>query len=148
MLNRKPREILRDARGYALEKRLKDHMESKHGQRLATVQADKLLVELPSRIPDLAERTFLDEAIRCFRCKAFRAAIVMTWNLAYDHLCLFVFNVPNRLAAFNAQLRYSFPKARISAVNSRDDFSELKESEVLQACRSATLISNDLAKKF
>ena len=117
MLNRKPREVLRDVRGYALEKRLKDQLETKYGQRLATVQVDKLLLELPSKIPDLAERTFFDEAVRCFRAKAFRAAIVMTWNLAYDHLCLFVFNTPNRLLEFNTQLSKSFPKARISAVN-------------------------------
>lgn len=146
MLNRKPREVLRDKRGYVLEKRLKDHLESKYGQRLATVQADKLLLDLPSKIPDSAERIFLDEAIRCFRCKAFRAAIVMTWNLAYDHLCLHVLSAPNRLADLNRQLPKSFPKARISAVNNRDDFTELKESEVLQVCRSANIMTSDLLK--
>ena len=146
MLNRKLREVLRDNRGFFLERRLREQLESKHGQRVATVQADKLLLELPSRIPDLAERTFLDEAILCFRCKAFRAAIVMTWNMAYDHLCGYVLNSSSRLANFNSQLPRSFPKARISAVSNRDDFGELKESEVLQVCRSANIISNDLLK--
>jgi len=148
MLNRKPREVLRDVRGYALEKRLKDQLETKYGQRLATVQADKLLLELPSKIPDLAERTFLDEAIRCFRCKAFRATIVMTWNLAYDHLCAYLLGSLKRLGDFNIQLPKSFPKARIAAVNDRDGFMELKESEVLQVCRSANIITNDLFKIF
>jgi hypothetical protein len=146
MLNRKPREVLRDNRGYVLEKRLRDQLESKYGQRVATVQADKLLIELPDRIPELAERIFLDEAIRCFRCKAFRAAIVMAWNLAYDHLCGYVLNSSSRLADFNSQLPRSFPKARVSAVSNRDDVGELKESEVLQVCRSANIITNDLLK--
>jgi hypothetical protein len=48
------------------------------------------LLELPAKIPDLAERSFLDEGLRCLRCKAFRASIVMTWNLAYDHLCRYI----------------------------------------------------------
>jgi hypothetical protein len=106
------------------------------------------LIELPSKISDLAERSFLDEAVRCFRCKAFRAAIVMTLNLAYDHLCGYVLTTPNRLADFNLHLPKSFPKARISAVNNRGDFTELKESEVLQVCRSANVITNDIFKIF
>ena len=63
MLNRKPREVLRDKRGYALERRVRDQLETKYGQRLATVQADKLLLELPAKIADLAERSFLDEGL-------------------------------------------------------------------------------------
>jgi hypothetical protein len=146
MLNRRPREVLRDNRGYVLEKRLRDQLERKYGQRIATIQADKLLIELPNQLPELAERAFLDEAIRCFRCKAFRAAIIMAWNLAYDHLCWYVLNSSSRLADFNSQIPRSFPKARVSAVSNRDDLGELKEFEVLQVCRSANIITNDLLK--
>jgi hypothetical protein len=42
--------------------------------------------EYARKISDEAERLFLTEAISCLRAKAFRATIVMTWNLAYDHL--------------------------------------------------------------
>ena len=146
MLTRKPKEVLRDNRGYALEKRLKDSLEAKYGQREATAKADKLLLELPTKLPNIPERSFLNEAIICFRYKAFRAAIVMTWNLAYDHLCGYVLNNSTRLANFNTQLPKSFKGARISAINKRDDFSELKESEVLQVCRSSNIITNDIFK--
>ena len=146
MEKRKPKAVLRDSRGYALEKRVKDSLEAKYGQRDATAKADKLLLELSAKMPNLAERSFLDEAVICFRYKAFRAAIVMTWNLAYDHLCEYVLNDATRLAAFNAQLPRSFRAARISAVNRRDDFAELKESEVLQVCRSSNIITNDVFK--
>ena len=68
----------------------------------------------------------------------------MAWNLAYDHLCEFV--LANHLAAFNTQLPRSFPRADISAIAKRDDFSELKESQVLQVCRSANITSGSLQK--
>lgn len=57
LLDRTPRELLRDARGYSLEKRVRDQHEEKYGKRIATLQADRLLLELPLKVPDLAERT-------------------------------------------------------------------------------------------
>lgn len=148
MLNRKPREVLRDKRGYALEKRVKDPLETRYGQRTATITVDKLLLDLPNQVPDLAERTFLDETIKCFRATAFRATIVMAWNLTYHHLCDYILR--NHLAAFNAQWPLNYPKhhkdARISAVTTHDDFAELKESQVIIICRSANIITNDVKK--
>jgi hypothetical protein len=144
MLNRKPKEVLKDMRGYALETRIREPLEARHGQRAATIQVDKLLSELPTKIPNLAERDFLREALICFRHKALRAAIVMTWNLAYDHLCEYV--LTKKLAEFNAQLPRSFPRADISVITNKEDFSELKESQVMQVCRSANITSKDVHK--
>jgi hypothetical protein len=90
----------------------------------------------------------LDESLKCYKAGAFRAAIVMCWNLAYDHLLSYVLH--HRLADFNSQWPISFPKkhaqSRISAIAIRDDFSELKESEVLMVCKSAAIISGDVYK--
>ena len=72
------------------------------GLRTPTIAVDAMLQNLPGRISDEAERLFLSEAIVCFRNKAFRATIVMTWNLAYDHLLTWI--VGNHLAAFNAAI--------------------------------------------
>jgi hypothetical protein len=148
MEKRKPREVKRDIRGYVLEKRIFDAFEAKYGQRPAAIQVDKLLTELPAKVPNLAERTFLDETLNCYKCKAFRAAIVMAWSLAYDHLCHYV--LIKHLADFNAEWPVQFQKkhqhARINAVSMRDDFGELKESEVIQICRAANIITNDIQK--
>jgi hypothetical protein len=144
MGKRKPKEILKRKSGYCLERAVREDLTQKYGRREATVAVDKLLSDLPQRIPNVAERGYLDEALVCFRYEAFRAAIVMTWNLAYDHLCEFV--LAKHLAAFNTQLPKSFSKPGISAVARRDDFSELKEYEVLHACRSAHIISGSLHK--
>ena len=104
------------------------------------------LTELPAKIQISAERCYLEEALICFRNKAFRAAVVMCWNLAFDHLCEFVLKDPSRLAAFNTQLPKSFPKADIKSVSNRDHFTALKEFQVLQICDSANIISKSLHK--
>jgi hypothetical protein len=139
---KKPKQILRCKGGYCLEKRIRDHYDEELGQRAATLQVHKLLKELPDKIPDLAEKAYLEEALTCFKHKAFRAAVVMTWNLTYDHLCQIV--VKTHLTTFNAQLAKSFPKETIVA--KRDDMTELKESQVLQVCKSANIITGSVHK--
>lgn len=145
---RKPKIALKDKQGYYLVGKVRAEFDSKYGQRPATIQVDALLRELPDKVPNLVERTFLDETIICYKCKAFRAAIVMVWNLAYDHLCNFVLN--KHLAKFNAQYPIRFAKihekAKMKTVTSRDDFNELKESEVIEICSSAHIISSNVFK--
>ena len=148
MEKKKPKELLRNSAGFYLEHSLREKMTEKYGQRKITVQVTKMLLDLPAQVPDIAEREFLGEALICYRYGAFRAAIVMTWNLAFDHLLNFV--LKHHLADFNKQWPISFTKqhqkARISAISSRDDFSELKESETLTICKSAAIITPDIFK--
>lgn len=62
MKNRKPSEVLfAKTKGYALEKRVRNRFEKEYGQRPAEIQIDTILTELPSKVPDLAERDFLEE---------------------------------------------------------------------------------------
>src|SRR5439155_3565178 len=77
---------------------------------------------------------------------AFRAAIAMVWNLAYDHLCNVIVNNAQPLADFNTQLPKSCAKADISAISVRDDFEALKESQVLEVAESANIISESVHK--
>lgn len=144
MVKRSPPEVLRIGNGFVLERVVRQDLDAKYGRRPATVHVHKLLVELPSRIPNLAEKTYLEEALICFRHKAFRAAVVMCWNVTFDHLCEFVLS--KHLADFNAQLPKTYPRADISVVTRRDDFSELKESQVLQVCKSGRIISDGMSK--
>src|SRR5437016_8921288 len=103
---------------------------------------EKLLADLPGKISDHAERVFLEEAITCFRHKAYRAAIVMTWNLTYFHVCHYV--LKHKLAEFNAEYpkRHGgiHKKAKAPTIAKYEDFSsDLKESEVIEICRSAKI---------
>jgi hypothetical protein len=136
---KKPKEVLRDRRGLYLPTPLKEAMNVKYGQREITVQITRLIADLPNTVPDLTERTFLDEAITCYRHGAFRASIVMAWNLAYHHLCQYV--LKNKLTEFNTQWPLVYQghhKKKLKQIVTMDDFTEeLKESEVVEICNSA-----------
>ncbi len=147
MSKRKPKVFLKDSRGYSLAGSLRNSFEEKYGQRDITVQVLNLLSDLPNKIPNVTERNFLSEALTCFRHGAFRATIVMCWNLAYDHLLEYVLS--KHLSAFNARMLIRCPhlaKRGLTAIAARDDFAELKESEVLDICRSANIITADVYK--
>ncbi|WP_010586684.1 hypothetical protein [Schlesneria paludicola] len=144
LTDQKPAFLHRRGNVYELSRQAIIKLEAKLGQRATTVAVHSLLQTLPSRISILSERTYLEEALICFRNGAFRATVVMTWNVAYDHLCNLILNA--HLAHFNSQLPKSYPKADIQAVAVRDDFECLKESQVLQVAKSANVISGSVHK--
>jgi hypothetical protein len=145
LAGKKPPELLKDTRGFRLEGRIKEHFDNKYAQRTVTVAADALLQGLPGKISDEAERLFLSEAIICFRNKAFRATIVMTWNLAYDHLLNWI--VANHLAAFNAAIPRRFPKRSTVTIGKKDDFGdEFKDFEVIELCGTAGIVTGNMKK--
>jgi hypothetical protein len=138
------KELLKDRAGYFLPKPIRDELTEKYGRRPSSIQIDQLLNDLPAKITNISERVFLEEALLCLRAGAYRAAIVMTWNLAFDHLCELI--ITQHLSSFNTQLPITYPKARIKTIKTKDDFENLKESEVLQVCRSANILSGSVKK--
>ena len=110
------------------------------------VQVTKLLCDLPAQVPSLAERTYLDEALICYENGAFRAAVVMTWNLAYHHLCDYV--IKNKLADFNARWLLKYPghhRNGTRSISVIDDFmQELKEAEIIVICKDEGIITKDI----
>jgi hypothetical protein len=148
MHNRNPKMLLRDSGGWYMERSVRERLQAKYGRRPTAIRVEKILMELSTQVPDVAERDFLNEALNCYKAGAFRAAIVMTWNLAYDHLLSYLLR--HKLAEFNKQwpinLTKQHSKARVSAISNRDEFSEIKESELLVLCKSAALISPDVFK--
>ncbi len=148
LVSKKPPDVLKNKSGYRLEKRVRDEYDKKYGQRAITVEITNLLKDLPSKLPDLAERTYLDEALKCFSVGSFRASIVMTWNLAYHHLLDFILKY--QLAEFNARWPSVFQGHHTKgskAIAKIDDFGDiLKESEVIKIAKSASIISHDVAK--
>jgi hypothetical protein len=138
--------FLKDKSGYRLESRVRGELDAQYGSREITIQVTQLLRSLPEKVPDLAEKTYLDEALTCFRHNAFRAAIVMTWNLAYHHLCNYV--LKTRLDDFNTRWLVVYPghhRKGAKVIVTMDDFNEeLKESEVIEICNSAGIITKDI----
>jgi hypothetical protein len=143
---RSPKQLLKSAAGYRLERQIADGFTERHGQREATVHVENLLLQLPARVPKAVERDYLTETLTCLRNGAFRAAIVMAWNLAYDHVCDWILADPRRLADFNTQSPKSYPKTGYPTVTKRDDFMEFKESHLLQVAKSARVLTDGIHK--
>jgi hypothetical protein len=142
MINRKPPQLIKRREGYKLEHRISEELSAEYGQRDATVHVDKLLTELPVKLSNPNEHSYLNEALICFRHQAFRAAIVMAWNLTYDHLCYWILADAQRLAKFNVQSPKSYPKMGYPIVITRDDFLEFKESHLIQIAKSGGVITD------
>ncbi|MFH1923522.1 MAG: hypothetical protein ABIP48_26985 [Planctomycetota bacterium] len=98
------------------------------------------LAELVPRLSDPQQQVFLDETLKCLRIDANRAAIVMGWNLAYDHLRQWVFC--HHLTPFNAELTSRVEKRNknYDAVTNYEDFPK-SEWLVLDICEKAGLIA-------
>lgn len=129
--------------GYRLERRTFDEINMAVKNEPVKIQVSKQLEELISKINDSNEKSFLIEAINCYRVESYRATIVLIWILTIDHLQNYIFG--NKLNDFNEALSKN-PDKKISKVISYDDFGDLKESKFIELTRSAGIISNDVRK--
>jgi hypothetical protein len=129
--------LLKDRQGYRLERRARDELDKKYGEHEMVIIVSELLKDRPGKVSDEAERRLLSEALICYKHQAFRAAIIMTWNLAYDHLLNWIFADAQRLADFNAAIPRRYPKKSRLVMARREDFEELKESETVEVCGTA-----------
>jgi len=137
--------FLKEAGKVKLEGKVRAAIGKKYGEAPVTIAVTAALAQLPAKIPSLSERVFLGEAISCYRVRAFRSSIVMTWCLAIDHLQRWILDDPARLAAFNAARGTRYPKKAINVMKF-DDFEEFKESEVIEVVGSAGLVTGDVKK--
>ena len=80
-------DLLRSAQGVRLAKSLRDGHEEKYGKRALTVQVHDLLKQLLASVSSPDRQEYLEEALLCFKAGAWRGAIVMSWSVAFDHLC-------------------------------------------------------------
>jgi hypothetical protein len=144
MADSKPADLVRVRGGYKLAGPIKRALDTKYGVHQSVIVVTRLLAELPAKVPDLAERAFLAEAINCYRAQAFRAAIVMSWNLAFDHLLGWIEASASRLAAFNAAIPRRYPKSKV-VIRRRGDFEQLK-AEVVEVCQTAGLLTKNMVE--
>jgi len=150
MLSKRPKVILQEKAGYKLEHSVREHLDKNYGEHETTIALSQLLKELPGKLSDEAERFFLSEAIKCYHVRAFRAAIVMVWNLTYDHLLHWILADPARLTAFQSHIagRVGPKKAAAITITRREDFEDLKESETLDICSTAGLFVSRNTKQI
>lgn len=141
------KDLVKTRDGLKLERVVRTKLDAKYGVHHSVVQVSKLLTSLPGQVPDLSEKSFLAEAIKCYRIEAYRACVVMTWNLAYGHLLNWILKDAQRLASFNASISRRYPKKPALNIATYEDFlEELKESEVIEICSNAGLINSNITK--
>lgn len=145
MADTKQPSLIRSKGKYKLHRRDMTELDGLYAAHPTTIAASKLLADLPAKMPDLVERAFLEEAINCYEVKAYRAAIVMTWDLAYDHLIRWAFADPARVAALNVAFAKRFQKKPPKVALSQE-LEDIKEFDVIESCGTAGLVSSNVVK--
>jgi hypothetical protein len=140
--SRKPARVLKDSQGYRLAAPARTDLGQKFSVRTTTVRTTALLDGLVTRVTDDAQKTFLVETLTCFKNKAYRAAIVMAWNLAFSDVMDRI--LKSHLVEFNTQRAKAFPKT--GEVKNRSDFEEFKESTIIEIARGAGILSPSSAR--
>lgn len=147
MTETKPPKALRKGDSYNLTREARADLDKKYSIHPSIQAVSKLLTDLPDKVPDTAEKVFLGEAIDCYRVHAYRACIVMTWNLTFDHLLNWILKDSARLAAFNAAIPKRYPKRVNTAIKTYDDFAdEFKEAEIIEVCNTAQTVNGNIIK--
>lgn len=141
---RKSPRYIKSSIGYRLHRTVTDIISSQLGSRRVVQQTSAELRSLERFFPDGPKKKFLTEAVDCFEAGANRAAIVMTWILAIDHLYDYILS--HKLNEFNAALAANPPGKKLTKINIKDDFSDLKEVKFIELCRAGNIISNDVRK--
>jgi len=147
MTETKPAKALRKGDNYNLARAARADLDSKYGVHQSIIQVSKLLSDLPAKIPNVDQRTFLTEALKCYKVEAYRACIIMTWNLAYAHLLDWILSDQTRLDRFNTAIAKRYQKMTTLKITKYDEFlDELKESQVIEICNSASLFNSNIFK--
>ncbi|MGX1106378.1 hypothetical protein [Bradyrhizobium elkanii] len=131
-------DLVREKQGFKLTRPVRGQLDAKYGVHHSVVAVSKILTDLPAKVPTVEARTFLQEALKCYRFEAYRACIVMTWNLAYAHLLDYILADTQRLADFNAAITRKYPKKTNIVIVKYEDFTEeLSERETVEIANVA-----------
>lgn len=140
---KKPVRVLRNAAGFRLSKDTRAELGVLLPVRATAVRTTALLNDLVARVADPVKRTFLTETLNCFKHHAYRAAVIMAWNLAFSDVLERI--ITTHLVAFNTQVGTHNLKKPIT---DRVDFEKLKESEVIKIAAAAGILGKESVKKL
>lgn len=146
LAEKKPPELLKSGRTFRAAQPIRERLDRELGKADVVIVVEKMLTDLPGKITNESERLFLNETLTCYRHGAFRAAIVMVWNLAYDHIARWVLADQQRLDEFNAGIPKRNSKKGHVKIATRDDFEELKEDETVDIVGKLAGVSDNVKK--
>lgn len=145
LCEKKKKALMWDKAGYYMEGNCRrvfddDYLIRDEPVRHLTSQSLKGIAD---KIAEPSQKTYLAEALSCYGVGAFRATIVMAWNLAYDHFTRWLIADHGRLTSFNTSLGIKYPKKSV-VICDIDSFAELKEFDVIETAQHAKLISKGI----
>lgn len=142
-------ELLKKPGGlYRLHANVRTAMDTKYGSPDSVIVVEAALADLPAKLNNPSERLFLNETLTCYRHKAYRAAIVMAWNLTYDHLLHWVLADVARLAAFNQGIVARNSKKVNVTIQVRADFEKFGEDEVIDIAATLSGITANMKRSL
>ena len=143
LCGKSPPRMIKDAKGYRLHQVARKELGATLPQRATSVATTQLLNSLLARVTNPAQKTFLQEALVCFKHHAYRAAAIMVWNLAFSDVLDRI--LASHLAAFNTGIGTNNLKKPIV---DRVDFEKLKESEIIKIASAAGILGKESVKKL
>lgn len=141
MLEKRPPQLLKDKNGLRLSSSSREAMAFLAVTRASAVKTTALLNSLAPQLTNSVQKTFLEETLVCFKHHAYRASIVMAWNLAWNDVLDRI--LANHLAAFNSQVgTFGFKRA----IAIRSDFENLKDVDIIKIGRAAHIFDKETVK--
>lgn len=131
------------SKGYQLHAPFRNQLEQQIAKAPVLVALDTELERQIASVSDVYERELLEEAARCYKVKAYRAAVVMIWAVTISHMYTYVF--ANHLVPFNSAISRDGDK-KLKPVRKVEDFGEIKETKFIELLRAAGVITNDTRK--
>ncbi len=96
------------------------------------------------KIKDPQTASFVEEAIRCFESRLYRAAVVLSWvgavSVLYQHV------IKHRLIDFNAAAYKRFPKWKDAKIS--DDLALMQEKDFLQVLQDISVIGKSVRQEL
>jgi hypothetical protein len=135
--------VLRSSSGFRLSASSRTAMEKVLPKRPTTVVTTAILDGLLVKVTNPIQKTFLHETLVCYKHGAYRAAVIMAWNLVYSDVLDRI--LTHHLAQFNKGVGTNNLK---TAITRREDFENfsVKESEIIRIGRATGVLGKETTK--
>lgn len=146
-LTSSPKRYVKAPTGYKLEYHRRETLAGQLGAETHTVQIPQELRELETKLTEGNGKEWFKESMDCFGVEAYRAALIMTWIFALDHL--FNYILAHKIVEFNTALSQHPDQRTVKKVGqilARDDFGGIGEEMFLDICKTAKIISADVRR--
>lgn len=132
--------------GWKLTSQGIDHVRILAGNSICSIAQNKAIAlrNQLAKISNTKTGAFVEEAIKCFEVKAYRAAVVLSWVGAVSILYDYVIN--KSLVAFNSEAKRRNPKWKDALTC--DDLTKLKEQEFLDILQSISVIGKSVKQEL